>query len=219
MERRTVIVFAREPKDGKTKTRLLTHFSVKAVTELYACFVKDVLSLVRRVDCEQRYLFYAGSGNGIPFLRKNSKGFTLRRQAGCDLGERMHRGFCFAWSKGATKTLIIGTDCLSITPDDMDQAFGKLHRNDVVLGPSRDGGYYLIGLNIPESQLFERIPWSSEQVCSLTQQKAEALGQKVGLLAPKEDIDTFDVLKRVSRHKSFYATAPHTHKILGSLKQ
>jgi len=88
-----LIVFAREPKDRKVKTRLCKDLPVETVTRLYKAFVKDVLSVARQACCDQRFIYYVGSGSSIPFLKRAGKQFRLRRQMGKDLGERMYRAF------------------------------------------------------------------------------------------------------------------------------
>ena len=196
----SLIIFAREPKDGKTKTRLLHHLSVKTVTQLYKDFLKSIFKRVEDVKCHQKYIFYAGTGSSIPFLRQFENQFILKRQMGKGLGERMYRAFLKCSELGADKIIIVGTDCLSLTEKDIQKAFSQLEKHDCVLGPSIDGGYYLIGLKSPQKELFENIPWSTDMVLSCTIKKLEWLNKKYYLLRKQEDIDTMDALLRNKKY-------------------
>ena len=108
----------------------------------------------------------------------------------------MLNAFKFSRAQGYTRTVVVGTDCLTLTVEDINQAFKKLSKYDCVLGPSKDGGYYLIGLKNPLDCLFNHIPWSTSQVLKLTLEKLHQLKKRVFLLKEKEDIDTIASLKR-----------------------
>jgi len=125
-----LIVFAREPKDGKTKTRLLRHLPVKMVTYLYKDFVKTVLKTARMVNCNHRFIYYAGTGSSIPFLNTFANQFQLKRQMGQGLGERMHRAFIHCAKQKYNKIIIIGTDCLSLTKNELLR-YAKILGSDV----------------------------------------------------------------------------------------
>lgn len=191
-----LIVFAREPKDGKVKTRLLTHLSPPRVTSLYKGFLETVFEVALKVPDVTPMIYYAGTGSAIPFLRKYENRFTLRRQTGSDLGARMHNAFSHAARQRYQKTVIIGTDCLTLSPTDIQKAFLKLNTHDCVLGPSKDGGYYLIGLKHPDQSLFSGIHWSTDQVLEETLKWLRRKKKKGYLLSQKEDIDTFRSLRR-----------------------
>ena len=208
-----VIVFAREPKDGKVKTRLLHNFSIQDVTCLYKAFIKDVLKIVLEVECDERFIFYAGTGSSIPFLRKFQRNFLLRRQMGKDLGERMFRAFVQCQKEGFDKMIIIGTDCLTIKSIDIDKAFKKLEHHSCVLGPAKDGGYYLIGLKSPDKRFFEKIKWSTSSVFEQTIGEIKKQKKTVALLRQREDIDTIKSLRRFSRNIENQQIAPFTKKV------
>jgi rSAM/selenodomain-associated transferase 1 len=142
------------------------------------------------------------------------QGVRLVDQIGDDLGSRMNQAFETLFAQGYTHGLIVGTDTPSLPLERFQQALAALESHDLVLGPALDGGYYLIGLNRPIPGLFTEIPWSTEQVLALTQEKAGALGLKTALLAPWRDVDTIDDLqalieagvadaKRPKREQSF----------------
>ncbi len=209
-----LIIFAREPKEGKVKTRLGRDLPAKTVLLLYKAFVKDVIAVADKVSCDARFIYYVGTGASIPFLRKFQKRFILKRQTGKDLGERMYRAFDFCRRQGFQKVIIVGTDCLTFTAADIQLAFKRLNKKDIVLGPTNDGGYYLIGLNAMDKSLFENIDWSTSHVLEQTLKKSTRLHKTNYLLSKKEDIDTIQSLKNFMRHKGSDRTAVNTWKIL-----
>lgn len=91
---------------------------------------------------------------------------------------------------GYHRVVLVGTDLPTLSPDQLRQAFSLLTAQDLVLGPTADGGYYLIGMKRFMPELFQGIPWSTSQVFALTQQKASGLGLSVGLVPPLRDLDT-----------------------------
>jgi rSAM/selenodomain-associated transferase 1 len=123
-------------------------------------------------------------------IMEERHGVRLVDQAGEDLGGRMHRTFIDLFAKGYEQVVIVGTDVPTLPLPVYREAFAMLDCSDLVLGPAIDGGYYLIGLRQPAEQLFTDVPWSTDQVLSITQQKAKALGLSVGLTVTWRDVDT-----------------------------
>ena len=111
-------------------------------------------------------------------------------QGAGDLGERLTRVIDDGFGDGATAVVVIGTDCPALTAAMLNDAFAALEHADVVIGPARDGGYYLIGLGAPHAELFADIPWSTPDVLAMTIDAAERGGLRVRLLPPLSDIDT-----------------------------
>ena len=97
---------------------------------------------------------------------------------------------------GADRTVVIGTDCPALTAGHLERAFQALETSDAVLGPTHDGGYYLIGLRRPEPELFSEIAWSTEAVLTQTRSAADGLGLRVALLDTLHDLDNADDLHR-----------------------
>ena len=214
-----LIIFAREPEEGKVKTRLLDELSVSVVTKLYRNFAEDVLMLAKKVHCQKRMVYYTSSNLNLPFLSKFKNDFTLRKQKGKDLGERMYAAFKESQRQGFEHIVIIGTDCLTLTVGDIENAFQKLQSHDCVLGPCPDGGYYLIGLNDPIQDLFLNIPWSTPDVLSLTLDRIKLLKKKVFFLEEREDIDTIEDLKRVGQYFEKQGFKNYTALALESIKK
>ena len=108
----------------------------------------------------------------------------------------MALAFKLAFADGATAAVIMGTDCPELDAEVLDSAFANLGPDRLVLGPARDGGYYLIGLTGPAPKLFEAMPWGGDQVISETLRRADAEGLAVHQLRPLNDIDRPEDLAR-----------------------
>jgi hypothetical protein len=111
-------------------------------------------------------------------------------QMGDDLGARMVSAFNKALGSPYRSVVIIGTDIPGINGQLLTSAVKSLQEHDVVLGPTVDGGYYLIGLRVPVPALFENMPWSTDQVYALTERKIQALGLSLAVLPTLRDLDT-----------------------------
>ena len=107
----------------------------------------------------------------------------------------MHEVFCSIFDSGYRSAVVVGTDLPTVHAEFFRQALKGLVEHDVVLGPSADGGYYLIGLNNPTVELFSDIPWSTDQVLPITQEKAQGLNLSVQLLTEQRDLDTLTDLQ------------------------
>ena len=123
----------------------------------------------------------------------------LWEQVGEDLGARMARTFQDGLESSYHSLIILGTDIPGITPQIVTQALTSLTEHDLVLGPTVDGGYYLIGLRKHVPELFQDIPWSTDQVYARTEHKAKALGLSLKILPTLRDIDTIEDLQAVTR--------------------
>ncbi|MBI4369894.1 MAG: TIGR04282 family arsenosugar biosynthesis glycosyltransferase [Elusimicrobia bacterium] len=124
-------------------------------------------------------------------------------QHGADLGSRLTKAFKHAFQSGAKKVIIIGSDTPHLDPKDISEAFNLLGSRDAVLGPAKDGGYYLIGLKSPNPALFNGISWSTSQVLKQTLERINHQKLSLGLLPSYSDIDTpadLEMLERLSRN-------------------
>jgi len=215
--RRCLIVFAREPQKGKVKTRLRTCLSEPQCLDLYRAFLKDTISLTKNIQCESRILAYESNSKNPNYLRKIARNFKLYRQRGRDLGRRMYEAYKFAKSKKASKVVIIGSDSPTLPPSYIREAFKRLDRNDVVIGPSHDGGYYLIGLKEPCFGIFKDIKWSSNKVLKDTVKKAKDLKKRVAMLKRWYDVDgpvALNYLRRDLKKKKDIKIAKWTKRYL-----
>jgi rSAM/selenodomain-associated transferase 1 len=144
------------------------------------------------------------------------QGVKLIDQVGDDLGARMHHVVETMFSRGYRRTIIIGTDVPTVPLDHFKQALTSLEDHDLVLGPALDGGYYLIGINQSVPELFSDIPWSTDQVLRLTQEKAAVLGLKTALLERWRDVDTLDDLEALIEECTTDSKKPKNERVVST---
>jgi glycosyltransferase A (GT-A) superfamily protein (DUF2064 family) len=120
------------------------------------------------------------------------------------------------FARGYGRVLIVGTDVPSLPLEHYQQALALLETNDLVLGPALDGGYYLIGLSRTAPNLFTGIPWSTDQVLRLTQEKAATLGLKTALTSDWRDVDTIDDLQALIEASALDAKKPKNEQSFSS---
>ena len=154
--RRTLIVVAKRPTPGQTKTRLSPPLSQQEAVELYRCFLMDTLDLMMRVNGVERIIAYSPPTAELYFRRAAPAGFGFVPQIGRTLGERLDHVLTDYLNCGADQVVVMNSDAPTLPAERLQRAFGQLDEPDVdvVLGPSDDGGYYLIGLKRPCSALF-----------------------------------------------------------------
>ena len=195
--RERIILFCRYPVPGSVKTRLHPLLGPLGAAELHRDLSERVLSQARAVSEERGAgldVCFTGGGR-FSMERWMGRGPRYAAQEGRDLGERMKNAFQTAFHSGARRVILVGTDVPDLTAGVLHRALDSLFHAEIVLGPSRDGGYWLMGLNRPAS-LFAGIPWGTEAVLSRTVERAERSGLQVRLLDPLRDIDTPDDLRR-----------------------
>jgi rSAM/selenodomain-associated transferase 1 len=183
-----LIIFVKAPRRGTVKTRL-----ARAVGEEAACvaYKKLVEELVERLASIPTVELRFTPDDAVTEIRQWGRdNWHLRPQGEGDLGQRLERAFADAFANGAEYVAAVGSDCPAITPDDIQSAWTVLEANDVVLGPAKDGGYWLIGLREPRPALFQTIDWSTDQVLKQTMRRAQARNLKVELLRELSDVDT-----------------------------
>lgn len=164
MEEKTIyILFAKEPEVGKVKIRLAEEIGPVASARLYKAFLEDILSSLNILR-QPFAVAYTPSGAGEYFAAAAGPAAELFSQRGLDLGERMNNAFVRQFAQGYDKVILIGSDIPLLSPEILGEARGALTSHPVVLGPCRDGGYYLIGLRNPMPELFTGIAWGTAQV-------------------------------------------------------
>jgi len=205
-----VVVFARAPIPGQTKTRLIPALGAASAAELYRCFLLDTLGCICGVEAE--VIVAAAEPEHLESIRGIAGEACPRAQvvaqSGSDLGERMANAFRDALAAGHARVALIGTDSPSLPPDRVNRALSLLRdRPEVVLGPSLDGGYYLIGLRAALPQLFQHMDWSSGTVLVDTLRRTQAIRAAVSLLEPWYDVDTPEALAVLRAHLTALALA------------
>ncbi len=172
---------------GKVKTRLARTLGDTEALRIYQILLEKTRAAA--LDCAaNRYLFYSDFMDEKDTWLPDS--FQKEIQHSGDLGERMEAAFQQAFEAGASKVVIIGSDCPQLTGEVLQQAFDLLDAADFVLGPVPDGGYYLIGMKALEASVFYNIEWSTETVRDKTIEKILAVGKTYALLPMLYDVDT-----------------------------
>ncbi|MBI4367086.1 MAG: TIGR04282 family arsenosugar biosynthesis glycosyltransferase [Deltaproteobacteria bacterium] len=192
----TLCLFAKWPTPGQVKTRLAAHIGPERAARLYRRMVEHVVRQTDPAASRRGYrrVLYGDPPEAAAAFRAWLPAIAEQRsQRGADLGERMARAFaeCAAEAEPQPpRTCVIGTDCLALDARDIDAALGALDFHDMVIGPTRDGGYYLLGLTVPRPALFTAIAWGTDAVCKATMHAAAQLRLRVAVLPERRDIDT-----------------------------
>ena len=192
----TLLVVAKQPAPGQTKTRLCPPLTHDQAAELYDCFLRDTLSIMRAVSdvrCVIGYLPEDAQG----YFRQLAPDMELSPQRGASLGERLDHLLTEALLGGSRRAVIMNSDSPTLPAAYLQQAFDDLAIADVVLGPTHDGGYYLIGLNKPQPHLLREVQMSTPSVLADTLELAEASGLTVSLLPAWYDVDTIEELHQL----------------------
>ena len=214
VNRKVLLIFAKLPNPGTTKTRLSPHLSPRQAAEAYEAMLQDALALTAEVPGVERWICYSPEGERAAASYFTALVPDLHRhpQQGNDLGDRLAEAFAAAFATGADQVVVIGTDSPDLPPDFIRQAFDQLAAADVVLGPTADGGYYLLGASRLWPVLFREIPWSTADVLSASLRAAKAAGLRTVLLPKWHDVDTVEDLLRVAASPG--TSAPRTRSFL-----
>ena len=192
---RLLIVFSKNPVAGRVKTRLAASIGNEEALLVYES-LRHITEHVTANANAKRAVFYSDFVPEKDLLL--SAGTEAFLQEGPDLGEKMHRAFLKGFQLGYRHIVLIGTDCPELSTFLIDQAFESLTANDVVIGPARDGGFYLVGLNQPFPELFLDRRWSTPEVLRESISIVRSHERSYTLLPALSDIDTLDDLKNSS---------------------
>lgn len=186
-----IIVFVKNPELGKVKTRLAHSIGNQKALDVYKCLLKHTHNVLSNCNYSCAVFFNVQiDNNGL----WNEKCFKKFIQKGDTLGEKMNNAFEKGFEIGYQKIIILGSDLPDLDNDLIKNAFSKLTLNDYVIGPSEDGGYYLLGMKKLNSALFKNKKWSTNSVFVDTLKDVK--DSKIGLLPKLNDIDTFEDLKK-----------------------
>ena len=181
-----VVVFVKAPILGKVKTRLAKSIGDKAALEAYKELTLTVLGRIKKLTKVDLCFTPDDSINEVmPWAQEN---WTTTPQGPGDLGERM----CKVFDNITEPTLLIGSDCPYMEEEDLIEAGHALEKNDLVLGPAEDGGYWMIGMKTPTPSLFKEINWGSSTVYKSTVSRAEEQGLRIWRGRMLGDIDCAD---------------------------
>ncbi len=182
-----LIIFIRNPEKGKVKSRLAKDLGEGRTLEVYKFLLQHTRDVCADADVH-RFVFYSDYINLNDAW--NEPCFAKHLQEGDDLGERMMNAFAKVFDFGFERIAIIGSDCYELTTAHLDDAFAQLEEFDAVIGPSKDGGYYLLGMKQLHPALFTEKKWGSDSVLINTLDDFELQGTNYIELPPLNDIDT-----------------------------
>jgi rSAM/selenodomain-associated transferase 1 len=226
---RRLLIFLKLPTPGQVKTRLAASLGAEAASAIYRACAELTLerlgvwraSSTLYVDpgtnagwsgaaghvlaapaALARARAWVGSDWTLARVRAwVGPGWTLALQEGRTLGERLAQATAAAFAGGARRVIVIGTDSPWLSAQDLQRACDALSQAEVALGPTEDGGYYLIGLARPSPMLFDGISWSGPRVCAETLQRAKRAGLRVHLLPKGYDVDHPEDVQRWLAHE------------------
>jgi rSAM/selenodomain-associated transferase 1 len=214
-------VMAKVPVPGLVKTRLCPPLTPGQAAALARCLLLDTLAKVRQTPGAAPCLVYAPAGARGAFRDLAGDDIALLPQEGRDLGERMHRLSSRLLAAGCAAVVILGTDSPTLPAAVLADAVAHVRRgkDDLILGPSEDGGYYLIGLSRPQPDLFAGVAWGGSGVLADTRERARRRGLRVRLLPRWWDVDTPADLARLREElrRTGSDTAPRTAAYLRTL--
>jgi hypothetical protein len=187
------LVFVRAPVAGQVKTRLAAALGAEGALRVYRRLAEHTLREARALGGEVR-VHFTPEDAGAEVRGWLGEGPRYLPQSAGDLGARMEAAFRAAFEDGADRVVIIGSDLPELSATLLRRAFDALESHPAVIGPARDGGYYLLGMRTMIEGLFDGIPWSTNEVLARTLERLRAAGIHPALLDTLSDVDEVDDL-------------------------
>lgn len=183
----------RTPEYGRVKKRLALEIGVERALLVYTEMLEATIKNISGLKDVDIFGFYEGN---FPDINKKFIFKDLLPQKGDDFGAKLHKAIEYLYKRGYKKIALIGSDSPDLPQNYIREAFSRLDNFDLVIGPSEDGGYYLIAMKEPLEFLFQNIPWGEREVLKLTIEKAKKKGLPFYLLPEWYDIDSASDLRR-----------------------
>lgn len=205
----SLVLFAKAPVAGRVKTRLAEERGARDAVILYSAFLRDTVAVCARwhaqsiaVDPNRRLVLYVDPDENDPIFAEAARlsGARLLAQPQGDLGTRLKEVFEAEFARGARAVCAIGSDSPTLSSHQLDHAFRALAWERVVIGPTFDGGYWLIGAQRPAPDIFTDIPWSTPSVANRTLSKLRGEGVTAQLLPFWYDVDEASDLETLVWH-------------------
>ncbi len=196
MEKAGLIVFVKTPLAGEVKTRLAADIGNEKALNVYWQLLELTKNIALQFDGAKMIWSNKDWAGQVNYWPKDSFEFYL--QKGVDLGEKMSNALAFHFEEGFSKLMLIGSDCPEISISILNEAIKALDQHDLVIGPAKDGGYYLIAMKNVHKQLFTDMEWSHAQVLEQTILRADSNLLKYYLLPTLSDVDNVADLKLLS---------------------
>lgn len=184
--KRLLIIFCKNPELGKVKTRIAATLGDEKALAIYYKLINYTQQITTPLPFD-KVVYYSNHIDREDNWHNDH--FKKALQKGNDLGEKMSNAFSESFAKGFSSVCIVGTDCMEITGKIILDAFKILEKKDAVLGPAKDGGYYLLGMNKPNPKVFHNKKWSTGSVSSDTIRDFESLKLSYALLPVLSDVD------------------------------
>lgn len=202
-----LLIFVKYPERGLVKTRVGRMIGHENSVRLYRYLLNTTLQRFKLNDNYKVWVFYSPSGYHKEMIEIISDcEVPVLPQKGDNLGARMSNAFYEVFTSGAEYAAVIGSDCLELNERILKNAFERLqlHGNDIVLGPARDGGYYLLGMSRYFGNIFKKVEWSTNRVLEQTIKNITDSGLSCYLMESLGDVDTaedmsFDLVNRVKK--------------------
>jgi rSAM/selenodomain-associated transferase 1 len=191
MKTNALIIFTRNPELGKVKTRLAKTIGDVNALQVYRDLLLHTMEQTENIACD-KFVFYDSAIVEGDIWKESV--FQKSIQSKGDLGQKMRNAFEQLFEKGYTRCIIVGSDLFELKSAIIETAFTELERNDVVLGPAEDGGYYLLGLKKMIPSIFLNKDWGNSTV--LRDTLKDLINHKINFLETLNDIDTFEDLKK-----------------------
>jgi rSAM/selenodomain-associated transferase 1 len=191
---------AKAPRESEVKTRLVPPLTFKEAADLSSCFLRDLAGSIVNLDpLVQPVCCFAPEGAEASFRNLLPDGFLLLSQRGDSLASRLTHAVDDLFSAGFRTVCLIGADSPTVPATVLKEAIRVIGNSEhqIVLGPSQDGGYYLIGLNSRYPELFEGIAWSTNMVVRQTTQRANSVRLSIYSLPTHYDIDNANDLAKL----------------------
>jgi rSAM/selenodomain-associated transferase 1 len=218
MSEKALVVMAKRPFPGQTKTRLVPPFTLEEAAALYESFLNDILELARSIANVTPFVAYTPTDRETTaYFRHLAPDFELVAQTGLTLGERLDGVLTGCLDEGFDQVAAMNSDSPTLPPAYLDEAFNRLDDpdTDVVIGPCDDGGYYLIGWKRLHPRLVREVQMSTVQVLADTLAIADAEKLNVSLLPSWFDVDNLADLRRIRFDVSESSPGPvHTRRFL-----
>lgn len=195
MKTNALLIFTRNPELGKVKTRLAKTIGDADALQVYKDLLQHTMEQTKNIACD-KFVFYDNAI--VEGDIWNEEVYQKRIQSKGDLGHKMQAAFELLFDMGYSNCIIVGSDLFDLKSELIETAFIELHKNDVVLGPAEDGGYYLLGLKEMHSPLFQNKDWGTSTVFADTVKDLET--QKTHLMPTLNDIDTYEDLMNSNYH-------------------
>lgn len=212
--RRVLVIFAKWPRTGHVKRRLTREVGRAGSSVLARAFLADTLALAARTRPDELIVAYAPPSARAQFAAQ-ARGATLVPQPRASFGDRLRAALAAGVRRG-DEVVLIGSDSPTLAPVTVGAAFARLENGaECVVGPSEDGGYYLIGCRrrVPGT-LFDAIPWSTNRVFAATAARASAAGIRLDVLRPWYDVDDSTGLERLRADRAGLRRASATREAL-----